>query len=187
LHPGITYRTRVRAVRNEGRTPITPETMVLSIGPGVTGPDSSLVSTGQEIQISTETTPSLRGAQAAISGGPILVRGGKVVRIPASTSSAYQSRSAFERHPRSAIGWNDANYFLVEVDGRQDESVGMTLRELSGYLLELGCTDAMNLDGGGSATLWYAGRVRNQPCDGTERPVANSVVIVKTDRNTAGR
>jgi hypothetical protein len=75
-----------------------------------------------------------------------------------------------ERHPRSAIGWNGQYYFLVEVDGRKpDLSVGMTLAELAAYLAKLGCEEAMNLDGGGSATLWFAGAVRNRPCDGYER------------------
>jgi exopolysaccharide biosynthesis protein len=45
--------------------------------------------------------------------------------------------------------------------------------------VELGCQEAMNLDGGGSATLWYNGRVQNRPCDGYERPIANALVILK--------
>ena len=85
-----------------------------------------------------------------------------------------------ERHPRTAIGWNAGNYFLVEVDGRQENlSVGMTLDELADYMARLGCEEAMNLDGGGSATLWFDGKVRNSPCDGKERPVANSLVFTR--------
>jgi exopolysaccharide biosynthesis protein len=37
----------------------------------------------------------------------------------------------------------------------------------------------MNLDGGGSSTLWFEGAVRNHPCDGYERPVANSLALVR--------
>ena len=70
-------------------------------------------------------------------------------------------------------------YFWVEVDGRQKESIGMTLNELAGFMVELGCEDAMNLDGGGSATIWFDGSVRNKPCDGSERPVANSLALVR--------
>ena len=85
-----------------------------------------------------------------------------------------------ERHPRSAIGWDQRYLYLVEVDGRQDKlSVGMTLEELASYLAKLGCTEAMNLDGGGSATLWCDGRVRNSPCDGRERPIANALVVLR--------
>ena len=55
----------------------------------------------------------------------------------------------------------------------------MTLNELAAYLVELGCEEAMNLDGGGSATLWYDGKVRNHPCDGYEREVANCLIVCK--------
>jgi exopolysaccharide biosynthesis protein len=84
-----------------------------------------------------------------------------------------------EKHPRSALGWNKDSYFWVEVDGRQKESVGMTLNELAAFMVELGCEEAMNLDGGGSSTLWFEGSVRNHPCDGYERPVANSLALVR--------
>lgn len=80
------------------------------------------------------------------------------------------------------MGWSREFYLLVLVDGRQRRSVGMTLPELSGVFQRLGCTDAMNLDGGGSATLWYDGKVRNRPCDGGEREIANSLVAVTVDK-----
>jgi exopolysaccharide biosynthesis protein len=97
----------------------------------------------------------------------------------------YQTSSMLEQHPRSAVGWNREHLFLVTVDGRQRGSIGMTLEELASYLIKLGCDEAMNLDGGGSATLWCQGQLRNQPCDGRERPVANSLVVVR--RNPAGK
>ena len=85
-----------------------------------------------------------------------------------------------ERHPRAAIGWNQNDFFLVEVDGRQRSlSVGMTLEELADFMVDLGCQEALNLDGGGSATLWYNGEVRNSPCDRAEREIANCLVVVK--------
>ena len=85
-----------------------------------------------------------------------------------------------ERHPRSAIGWNATHFLLVEVDGRQKGvSEGMTLDEFANWLVKLGCGEAMNLDGGGSATLWYEGKVVNSPCEGRERPIANSLVVLR--------
>jgi len=132
------------------------------------------------LQISTASTPSLSVARTALSGGPVLVRDGKRQKIRAAADDAYEFSSMLERHPRSAIGWNQDSYFLVEVDGRQkDLSVGMTLDELSTFLVKLGCQEAMNLDGGGSSTLWYDGEVRNNPCDGYERTIANSLVVVR--------
>ena len=68
--------------------------------------------------------------------------------------------------------------FLVQVDGRQsDLSVGMTFPELADYLVKLGCQNAVNLDGGGSATLWALGQVVNSPSEGQQRPGANSLVV----------
>jgi hypothetical protein len=179
LKPGKAYRTRVAEVRNTGNSPLSPQKVVLSIGPGLAA-SCPQVPVGAELVITTDTTPSLRGVKTAISGGPVLVRGGKAQRVRVPDSDSYEFGSATERHPRSAVGWNDDYFFFVEVDGRQKRvSVGMTLQELASYLAKLGCTDAMNLDGGGSATLWYAGQVRNRPCDGHERVVGNALVAIQ--------
>ena len=84
-----------------------------------------------------------------------------------------------ERHPRSAVGASRDHYFFVEVDGRQPGlSVGMTLDELGDYMKKIGCDLALSLDGGASATFWYEGRVRNSPCNGAERPIANGIAVV---------
>jgi len=160
-------------------TPILPGTMVLSMGPA-TLKATPVVEPGAELSISTMTAPALRGVKTAISGGPVLVRGAKRQRFKTADSDSYEFGSMMERHPRSAIGWNENYFFLVTVDGRQKGvSAGMTLNELAAYLVELGCEEAMNLDGGGSATLWYDGKVRNHPCDGYEREVANCLIVCK--------
>ena len=58
------------------------------------------------------------------------------------------------RYPRAAIGYDGAYVYSVVVDGRSDADVGMTLTELGTYMTErLGVMAALNLDGGGSATL----------------------------------
>jgi exopolysaccharide biosynthesis protein len=54
----------------------------------------------------------------------------------------------------------------------------MTFSELGALAQRLGCTDALNLDGGGSSTLWLGGLVMNLPSDGRERPVANALFVV---------
>jgi len=61
-----------------------------------------------------------------------------------------------ELHPRSAVGYDSDNQklWLLVVDGRQKGySEGMTTRELADLLLEWGCSDGINLDGGGSSVL----------------------------------
>jgi hypothetical protein len=174
-----TYKARVREIRESGNTPLTAEIMVLSIGPAFTG-SASKVETGAVLTISTACSPRVQGAQTAIGGGPVLVRNGKRQKLTRPITESFEFSSMIERHPRTAVGWNKNHFFLVEVDGRQKNlSVGMTLDELSAYLAKLGCDEAMNLDGGGSATLWCTGSVRNSPCDGQERAIANSLIVVR--------
>ncbi len=178
-----TFKARVREVRDEGNSPLQPGRWVLSLGSGLAKRGPTL-SVGAEVEISTATMPGLRGAKMGIGGGPALVRARRPLKIEVPDDENYQTSSMLEQHPRSAIGWNRDHFFLVTVDGRQRGSIGMTLEELSAYLVQLGCDEAMNLDGGGSATLWCSGGIRNQPCDGRERPIANSLVIVRKASTT---
>lgn len=178
LRMGMTYAARVREIREGGNSRLSPEVMVLSAGPALAR-NLSGVSVGAVLQVSLGSEPELKGVPQAIGGGPVLVRGGQRQRIVPS-GDGYSSSSMFERHPRSAVAWNDKYLYLVEVDGRQRGlSVGMTLEEFATWLVKLGCREAMNLDGGGSATFWYDGRIRNSPCDGHERAIANALVVVR--------
>jgi exopolysaccharide biosynthesis protein len=66
------------------------------------------------------------------------------------------------------------------VDGRQKEiSMGMNARELAQFMAELGCEEAMNLDGGGSSTFWMQGKTRNSVPGGKERDRADALVIAQ--------
>jgi hypothetical protein len=160
---------KVRSVRRAGDSPIPSDAWILSLGPTVAAKVPDLRE-GIMLQLETRTLPSMAGVKTAIGGGPTLVRGGR----------AMEWSGILMRHPRTAIGWNKEFIYLVEVDGRQSKlSVGMTFPELAGYLVKLGCEEAMNLDGGGSATLWVRGNVMNSPSEGTERPGANSLVVLQ--------
>lgn len=139
--------------------------------PGLLRRFSQPAAPGQTVRLSFDTTPSLRGVTTALGGGPALVRDGKVQ--PARVAKANV------RHPRSALGWNAEHFFLVTVDGRQPGwSDGMTLSEFANYLHRLGCTEAINLDGGGSTELWLRGSIVNRPCYGYERQTATGLVLV---------
>lgn len=180
---GETYAAKVREANEAGNTRLDKSVVVLSFGPRRAA-ELPTIEEGMEITLSTATTPDLRTARAAISGGSIITRGGKKTKIeePRSGSSlnSYSVRSMFERHPRSAVGFNQTHIFLATVDGRQRRlSVGMTLEELGGYMAKIGCDEAISLDGGGSATFWHRGRVVNSPCDGSERPVANGLIVIR--------
>ncbi len=84
------------------------------------------------------------------------------------------------RHPRTMIGHfqNDDLLFVV-IDGRREGwSRGVTLEEAQDKLLEFKVRDAYNLDGGGSSTFYYNGKVLNRPSDGVERRVTTNIVVI---------
>ena len=122
----------------------------------------------------------------AVGGFPVLVRdSAETDDLDRAGQESFRARN-----PRTAIGIaaKGSRFFLVAVDGRQQPySDGMTLRELAKLMLDLGSTQALNLDGGGSTTLVYADpdssgklRIANHPSDRDgERAVGNAIAIMK--------
>ena len=185
--PGSVVRVKVRETREAGNTPVAAGTWVLSMGPALSR-KTPPVPEGSLLSLSLATVPALNGVPTALGGGPVLVQGGRRQKIRVPSGESYEFSSMLERHPRSAVGWNRDSVFLVVVDGRQQElSVGMTLEELGDFLVSLGCEEGVNLDGGGSSTLWLGGSVRNSPCDGKERPISNSLMVIRRAPLTGGK
>ena len=65
------------------------------------------------------------------------------------------------------------------VDGRQEDSHGLTLTEFAQLLVKFGVQNAINLDGGGSSALYTDGDVVNSPSDGQERAVGSALILQK--------
>jgi len=97
------------------------------------------------------------------------------------------------RHPRTCLGIKaNGRVVLLTVDGRNEKSAGMSLFELRKLMRWLGCTSAINFDGGGSTTLWVNGMegngVINYPTDNKkwdhegQRKVANVILVKKQTR-----
>ena len=108
-----------------------------------------------------------------IACGPVLLDDGAVVDYgyildSEETKNKRQHPFFLRRHPRSAIGCNaEGDVFLMVVDGRfPEQAVGVSIAELAKLCKWLGMVEAMNLDGGGSSTLWSkAYGVVSHPCD----------------------
>lgn len=103
---------------------------------------------------------------------PRLLKNGEKLPIP--------DEWANERHPRTLIGhFSNGDLLFIVIDGRRENwSDGVTLEEAQTKLLEFSVTDAFNLDGGGSSTFYYDGKVLNKPSDGTVRPVTTNLVVL---------
>ncbi|GEM_PF-877477 len=131
---------------------------------------------GDRAEVYTELNGLWRGVKYAVGGGPTLVARGNV-NVTAK-QERFGPQIASGRAPRTAIGYLGAKeVVLVTVDGRHQQSVGMTLHELARYMKGIGVMDAINLDGGGSTTLVVGGRTMNRPSGGYERPVNNALLL----------
>lgn len=126
---------------------------------------------------------SLTDIPTILSGGPPLLMGGKAIPL---------IRHGFNdhRYARTGIGLTRHHHLLlVTVDGHSDKSRGVTMNEFRTLFQYLHCTNAMNLDGGGSTTMY----IRGQPYDGIvsyptdnkkydhtgERKVANILAVMR--------
>ena len=106
------------------------------------------------------------GVLQTLSFGPALIKSGELVEDldNIKIDSNFGNRSISSANPRTGIGMISPNHYVfVVVDGRSDESRGMTLDEFGELFVDLGATEAYNLDGGGSSTMYFMGRVVNNP------------------------
>lgn len=98
------------------------------------------------------------GAYQGWTFGPTLVRDGVLL-------SGFEDYAISDKNPRTAIGYYEpGHYCLITVDGRaRGYSDGLSLTELAELMYGFGCTEAYNLDGGGSAMMAYNGDLINKP------------------------
>ena len=111
------------------------------------------------------------------NGVPQLIKDGKIEITweQEKTSKAFVET----RHPRTAVAkLKDGKFLMITVDGRSESSGGIGLEDLAKLLLEFGATDAMNLDGGGSTTMFLDGKVVSKPSDKEgERRVSDAILV----------
>ena len=139
---------------------------------------------GKRVRVESAQADSLyfsRKYPSVLLTGPMLLENGAEVAL---------AKTPFNdnRHPRTCVCITDERQvLLLTADGRNAQALGLSLPELRTLLAELGCRDAVNLDGGGSTTMWIFGQpdkgVVNMPSDNKlfdhfgERKVANAVLI----------
>lgn len=130
------------------------------------------------IQAATPENTEQSTAENVMLSGPLLVLSGNSLPLD---SNPFNSN----RHPRTAMAvQKNHKLILMVVDGRNSKAHGMSLTELARVMKWLGAKDAMNLDGGGSSTLYIKGKgIVNYPSDNKQfdhegqRKVANIVYL----------
>jgi exopolysaccharide biosynthesis protein len=144
-----------------------------------------LIGAGGEVTIMKATTNQWFESHTEYTDvlvtGPLLIENKELAALP-------ETSLVTVRHPRTAIGKaGRRKVMIITVDGRTDQSAGLTLHELAAFMAGQKCTDAVNLDGGGSTTMWISGKpyegVVNMPCDNKKfdhegaRAVSNIIVV----------
>lgn len=130
-----------------------------------------------------QTWPTRLDAVSVVSSGPILIVDGKDARLDEGSFNR-------NRHPRSAVGTAGKKVYLVAVDGRNAENAqGVSLWEFTKIMRWIGSEDALNMDGGGSTTLYAEGEngngIVNHPSDNKkfdregERHIVNALLFIK--------
>ena len=174
-----------------GQDAIPPGGYVLSYGGTTTPEPLRRLRNGTPVTLTTSYQPVegpsdvWQQARDIVGGAGLLLRDGRA--IDDWTIEQFAKGFAETRHPRTMIGTaSDGTIWLVTVDGREPQlSVGMTLGELRALASRLELVNALNLDGGGSTTMWVRGEVQNSPSDATgPRKVSDALLVFSAD--TAG-
>jgi len=119
--------------------------------------------------------------KTAVGGGPVLVQDGKI-KITNEEELKFAGKAINDKHPRTCMGYTKDGYLIVMViQGRfPGIAEGATLEQEAKLLIDLGCTEALNLDGGGSSCMLINGKETIKPSEkGGERPVPAVFIIQK--------
>jgi len=117
--------------------------------------------------------------ETAVGGGPVLLQNGEI-RVTNEEELKFAGKAINDKHPRTAMGYTkDGKLIILVIEGRNKNAGGATLTQLAQIFKDLGCWEALNLDGGGSSCLLVNGKETIKTSDATgQRPVP-AVFIIK--------
>ncbi len=125
--------------------------------------------------------------QSAVGGGPVLIQERKIM-ISNNEELKFAGKAMDDKHPRTAMGYTqDKKLIILVIQGRfPNIAEGASLTQTAQILKDLGCWEAMNLDGGGSSCMLVNGKETIKPSDaGGQRPVP--AVFLLTSRHSKSR
>lgn len=116
----------------------------------------------------------------AVGGGPVLVQNGQV-NITNNEEMKFGGKAQFDRHPRTLMGYTSDNKIIIMViEGRNPGMAeGVTLPEAAQLLKDIGCIEALNLDGGGSSCMLVNGKPTIKVSDRTGERAVPAVFLIK--------
>jgi exopolysaccharide biosynthesis protein len=115
--------------------------------------------------------------KTAIGGGPVLLQNGEI-KITNNEELKFAGTAINDKHPRTSMGYTiDNKLIILVIEGRNPQAGGATLTQEAAILRDLGCIEALNLDGGGSSCLLINGKETIKPSDKTQRPVPAVFII----------
>ncbi len=147
----------------------------------IVGPESKIKPflNAHKFNLDVKMSPNWQGVNHILSGGPYLIKDGDIF----IDMTAEKLNAVGGRNPRTAIGYTKDNHLIMlTADGREGASIGLTLTELAFLMKQLGCVNAMNLDGGGSTVMYVNGRVVNKPAVQGGIPLSHTLVVRKDYR-----
>lgn len=147
----------------------------LVIGRGAAGELLKNAPPGTPVTLRSQwTDQDFTGIDNIVQAGPMLVKGGRRVFDP----EGFSPRTLSVPHPRSFVGSDGERIWFVVIDGRDPwHSNGTTITETAAVAESLGLVNALNLDGGGSSSIWWSGRIVNLPPGKAVRPVPYALVF----------
>ncbi len=119
--------------------------------------------------------------QTAVGGGPVLLQNGEI-KITNNEELKFAGKAINDKHPRTSMGYTkDGKLIIMVIEGRfPNKAEGATLEQEAKMLKDIGCIEALNLDGGGSSCMLINGKQTITPSDKEgQRPVP-AVFIIKS-------
>ncbi|VBB09247.1 phosphodiester glycosidase [Lucifera butyrica] len=161
---------------NQANSKIPDDGVVLSAH-GAAAAKMASLKVGDKVTVTQTLGPEWDKANVILGAGPMLVKDGSIFLT--TKVEEFGSDVSGGRAPRTAFGiTKDGHILLTVIDGRETDSVGVSLLELAILMQDLGAVDAMNFDGGSSSAMVIKGQLVNNPSDGQERKVGDALLVM---------
>lgn len=140
---------------------------------------------GDTLKVIARLEPYIRGIRTLVGGWPEIVSGGRNIGAQADSLEGTFPKFSKVKHPRTGIGFSSDSLtiFFITVDGRQESSSGISLKDFADLMISEGVYQGLNLDGGGSTTMVINGSIVNHPSDKEgERAVGNCLLLIQNGK-----